>query len=349
MASIVRENRPKKPWRVQWVEDGRKRTMRFATRREAEAFVGDIARGKRVTTEAPRLVEWVPRWIMEDGPTWESRTRHDRGADLDKWVLPYLGNRRLRDISRSDVKAWRSRVMADGATAYRAQRAMTILSACLSAAVEADLIPANPCAGVKAVAWKKNTREPVPLATVEALRLTLARERDRALVSVLAYAGLRPGEAVALEWDDVREATIVVRRGLRDSGKTKTGSLRTIPIIPAVREDLDALERGSGSVFGIVNWRNWAGRVLRPARQEAGMTGDAYALRHTAASLWIAEGKSVIEVSRLLGHSTPRLTMDTYGHLFEEAQLRPAESAADAATRARRSAHASRRSRVRTA
>ena len=42
----------------------------------------------------------------------------------------------------------------------------------------------------------------------------------------------------------------------------------------------------------------------------------AAGLRHTAASLWIAAGGDIKTVSAWLGHSTAKLTLDTYGHLW---------------------------------
>lgn len=43
---------------------------------------------------------------------------------------------------------------------------------------------------------------------------------------------------------------------------------------------------------------------------------EAHDLRHTAASLWIAAGVDIKTVSTWLGHSTAKLTLDTYGHLM---------------------------------
>jgi integrase len=163
------------------------------------------------------------------------------------------------------------------------------------------------------------------------------------VVSLLAYAGCRPGELLTLSWDDVGEATIVLRTaaGAGDEKGTKTGVLRSVPLIQPLREDLDALGREQDRVLGRLDWPNWRGRVWKPARQATGFRGRPYDLRHTFASLLIAEGRPVHYVARLLGHSTPRLTLDTYGHLFDEAQLRPDEPIEAAAMRARHAASSS--------
>jgi hypothetical protein len=85
---------------------------------------------------------------------------------------------------------------------------------------------------------------------------------------------------------------------------------------------------------------SWREKTWGAAKLMVGSTATPYDLRHTAASLWIASGLNHREVAQLLGHSTPALTLDTYGHLFEEAQLVDGESVEDAALRARAAAAA---------
>jgi len=337
MSSLIKEaDRPRKPWRVDWMQLGRRRTTRFATKREAEAFIGDLARGDRVAEKTITLNEWVPTWIKTHGLEWEQRTRRDRANEMDRWVLPWLGKVRLGDLSRRDIRTWRTAMIESGATVYAAQHAVKTLSTCLGDAVDDDILPANPCAGLKALQWARLPQEPATLREVEAVRARMPTVRDRAAVSLLAYAGLRPGELISLRWADVREHSLVVRRGAgRVTGETKSGSIRTIPIIGVLADDLAAFERDDGTVLRIANWGNWAGRVWRPAARAARVARAPKVLRHTAASLWIAEGRDVQQVAHLMGHANTRLIHDTYGHLFQEAQLAGGQDIQAAASEAR--------------
>lgn len=337
MASLIHEpERPRKPWRVDFSTLGRRQTKRFAAKREAEAFIGDLARGRRLGMRSMRLNEWVPEWITTHGPEWEPRTQDDRTRYTDDWILPWLGKARISEITRVDVRGWRAAIVASGATPYVAQAAVRVLSACLGDAFRDDIIQGNPCVGLTPLSWERQDRDPWTLEEVERIRRVMESPHDQAAVSLMAYCGVRPSELVRVTWADVREATAVIRRGARTSGGTKTESVRTVPIIRPVRDDLSRLDRNGGTIFRIPSWDNWTMRTFRPARVAVGVDRTPYALRHTAASLWIAEGRTMLEVAQLLGHSTPRLTMDTYGHLFGEAQLRPNESAEKAAMRARR-------------
>ena len=60
-------------------------------------------------------------------------------------------------------------------------------------------------------------------------------------------------------------------------------------------------------------------RTLRPAAGEAGVPGAAFhAFRHSCASMLIAEGLNIVQVSRWLGHHSPSFTLDVYAHLMDD-------------------------------
>jgi integrase len=174
--------------------------------------------------------------------------------------------------------------------------------------------------------------------------LARGRRRDATLVSVLAYAGLRPGEALALRWGDVGERTILVDRAvaLGDVKGTKTGKRRSVRLLAPLAVDLaewrlargrpddDALvfPRKDGRVWMEEDWRNWRQRVFAPVATAVGLDRfRPYDLRHSFVSLLFAEGRTVIEVARQAGHS-PTMALATYGHVIEElegGERRPAE------------------------
>ena len=151
---------------------------------------------------------------------------------------------------------------------------------------------------------------------------------------MLAYAGLRPGEALALTWSHVRDRTLLIDgRGERRRGRQdKTRRRRTIRLLPPLGADLaewrlragrppdDALvfPGHDGGPWSLAAYKNWHRRNFRPAIAAAGLTGARpYDLRHSFVSLLIAEGHNVVEVARQAGHS-PKMALDTYAHVFEE-------------------------------
>jgi integrase len=169
---------------------------------------------------------------------------------------------------------------------------------------------------------------------------------DAAMVVLLAYAGLRPEELVALRWGDLQGGVIVVDRAFTcgELKGTKSGARRTVEIIPPLAHDLaayrphvtdpDALIAPNAS-GGFLHWGNWRNRVWSPACAAAGVKAAPYDLRHTYCSLRIHEGRSPLLVAAAMGHASGELVWRRYGHLFDAARLAPAVSMVDAIEAAR--------------
>lgn len=150
--------------------------------------------------------------------------------------------------------------------------------------------------------------------------------RDRALVSVLAYAGLCPEEALALRWTDVGNVLVIDRAWTHGEEKpTKTHCRRTVEVVSAVHDDLEELRKegaGEGLVFrdsrgNHLSLTNWRGRVWKPACAAVGIEAVPYDGRHSYASLLIHEGRSPLAVAAAMGHSSAETTWRHYVHLFE--------------------------------
>lgn len=334
---------------------GRRTSKRFATQREARAWLAAVERGAVSAQARMRLDDWLEQWIRSHGPEWARKTLHERAWYAQTHISPGLGRVRIGEITRPDVRNWRAGMLDQGTPPKVVNAAVRILSACLGAAVGNDILAANPCQGLRPLPVTPVDREPATLDEVEGIRVEMHHPEDRLVASLIAYGGLRPGEVRSLRWRDVRPNALFVLRAADTAGRTKTtktGSTRTVPTIAPLRADLDALTRGHPDDLVVpraLDWSNWTMRVWRHARTLAECRPAPYALRHTYASLLIAEGRTVFEVAALLGHSTPNLTMNTYGHLFAEAQIAPDQNMSEAAEAARERAphHAEERTRRR--
>ena len=181
--------------------------------------------------------------------------------------------------------------------------------------------------------------------------------RDAALLSVLAYAGLRPGEALGLRWGDIRERTILIQRSvsLGEEADTKTRQHRTVRLVEPLAADLCEWRLAAGRpddselVFpgkGREPWtqaayQSWRRRAFRRASLAAGLAhARPYDLRHSFASLLLHQGRSVIYVARQLGHDA-RLTLNRYGHVIDELEDGPRLEAEAAVANARLAARTS--------
>ena len=130
---------------------------------------------------------------------------------------------------------------------------MMVLSSVLQRAVEWGRIPSNPVRLIrKPTAKRERAVRPLAPLSVETMRTRLLahnRMKDATLVCMLAYAGLRPSEALALRWGDIHARTLLVERALTPDGEvtpTKTGQVRSVCLVAPLREDLMARRREAG-------------------------------------------------------------------------------------------------------
>jgi integrase len=261
----------------------------------------------------------------------------------------------LRELTPDVVNRFRLELEASGVGPASIRKSLVLLQGVLQRACEWGRLASNPAAIVrKPVPPRKRTIVPLAPERVEAIRFVLlagGRIRDATLVSVLAYAGLRPGEALALRWAHVRERTLLVEGAvsLGSIEGTKTGRTRTVSVLGPLAQDLAELRLHSrrpsahellfpghdDEPWTATAYRNWRRRIYTPAAEAAGIERPRpYDLRHSFVSLLIAEGRSVVDVARQAGHS-PTVALDTYAHVFEEFDPGERINAADRIRKAR--------------
>lgn len=322
---------------ARWRQDGRARAKTFDRRSDAVAF--ERERRREATLGAHglpepspiTLLEWVRRWWDAEAPGWSPSTRRTYANLIDLWIVPYAGGVRLRDLGHARVRAWREEIVRAGCPPTQANKATRVLSAALGVAVTDGLLPSNPVRGLRRLHVAISRPRVLDPEQVERLRAAMPTVRDVVLVGLLAYAGLRPGEALALRWGDVGRL-LVVDRAVSDGviRQTKTNTRRTVDVIAPLAADLELLrpkvadpealvihgERGQ-----VLDLNNWRGRTWADACTAAGVKATPYDGRHTFASLLIHEGRSLPYVAIALGHASATTTLNHYAHLFDEARL----------------------------
>jgi integrase len=334
-------------WQVLWRDpDGRQRSETKLTRRDAERRNREISelrwqdRLDKVDAGAEPLAEATDRWWSEHAePNLALATRKSYAQILDCHLLPRLGSTPIRDIDPATVVVLQRTLGTEGIGGPTVHRTLMVLSSIMRHAVVCGRIDRNPVGPVR-IKRPRRQRAIRPLApiTVERLRAAMLARGDNAgavLVCVMAYAGLRPGEATALAWEHIGTRTVLVERATDQSGshiETKTGVIRTVQLLAPLAEDLAAWRTAQGNLppgspiaprtdgrgWTIDDYKNWRRRHFDPALKQAGLEpARPYDLRHSFASLMIQAGYSPVELAAELGHS-PTLTLDTYAHIFSE-------------------------------
>lgn len=338
---------------VRWREGGRQRSRAFIKSGDATAFDLDVKRRQQLGAIAPGVLqsrmtlaqfmedEWWPRYAVPNlKPSTKRRYLEVWGAHL----LPRVGDYELRAITPMLVEDLRDQLARQGLGPASQRKTLLLLSGIMRRAAVRGLVPGNPVVDVD-MPKAPPTRRPQPLSprTVEKIRAQL-RLRDATLVSLLAYGGVRPGEAYAAKWGDLSDRTLYVPA-------RKTSRERYLKLVAPLAQDLAEWRMHQGRpgdrelIFAATEarnsggesiWANWVRRVYHPAAKAAGVTGDmrAYRLRGSFVSLMLWEGQSLTRVAEWAGHSVATLARH-YAGVLEELEDQPRVPAAEAIRQAR--------------
>ena len=253
-----------------------------------------------------------------------SRSHDEYAARVELHMLPTFRDVPIVSIQRASVIEWREK-LHERVSASTVNTITGTLSSAFSYFVDHAWVAANPCARIKSL--KHDARVFPWLDSPDAITRLLAEMRPniRTLCAVLVGTGMRLDEALHLRWDDVdlEHRLIAVHRGSK--GTTKSGKARRVPIFDAVLPVLKAMKLARG--HNVLLWPGAKrGRPLsqpsvrvpfKDAADRAGLPKElrVHDLRHTFASLFLVDGGDIFKLSRILGHSSVKITADTYAHL----------------------------------
>ena len=207
-------------WVDRWREGGRHRQRTFDRRGDRDAFRGERIRRQQLgglvlldEGDVTLAVFMEDYWRLHAVPNLEPATRATYRQQWAKHIRPRLGEYELRAITAQVIlRELVEPMRRAGAGDPTLLQVLAVLQAIFAYAVTMERVSDNPVSRV-AKPKQPGGREvpPVPPTTVEQLRARLG-PADALMVSVLAYAGLRPQELLALQWNDIHERAILVRR-----------------------------------------------------------------------------------------------------------------------------------------
>jgi integrase len=337
-------------YRVRYRKPDRTQTDKrgFRTKRDAELFLASVevskARGEFVDATASKAL------IGPLGEAWLARQTHLKPSSFrpveSAWrnhVLPVWGGVAVSDVRKTAVQQWVSELTLgdpDAAPPRKPKgatlviRAYGVLAAILDDAVSDRRTLSNPARGVT---LPRKVKKPHVYLTHDQVHELASASKYPTLVLVLAYCGLRWGEATGLR---VKHLDMLRRRFLIEENAVQVGSVievgtpknhkkRTVPFPKFLGERLARQCEGKGRDALVFPGEN--GHHLRLARvHEDNMSWFAGAvkragipritphdLRHSAASFAVSAGANVKAVQKMLGHSSAAMTLDVYADLFD--------------------------------
>lgn len=308
-------------WGVRVYEHGRWRwvgtfpTAKQARRAEAQAMVEEA---REVQTVAEYAAVWLEGYEHR-----VKRSSYQRARSAVSRITKHaLGDEPIGSISLATAERFSRQEAASLQTAV----------AILNHAIARGAARLNPLKGLSRKGPGRKYLAPLTVDQVASLASQARQSHDEpfgttlsAFLTVAAYSGMRPGELYALEQRDIDRETnrIMVRRRVHQGhvDLPKSGRQREISLLPEAADALDLLpKRGEGLVFtakrgGRLSESLMSGNYWPPVRALYGRKVDVYELRHFCGHhLYVTLGLPARVVAAQLGHSSPRLVEDLYGH-----------------------------------
>jgi integrase len=213
------------------------------------------------------VADYATRWLRQITSHVTPKTAEGYRQMLHYYILPTLGKRNLGTVDRGAVKALLAERRAAGYSKSTVRFVRATLSVLCADAIEDGFLVVNPAQGLSrrgrsgpgtiSQAERQASIRPLSVSQLDAFLSTVSdagAPQEAVLFLTLADAGLRPGEALALQWTDLDVATqeILVERALAGTTikPTKTYARRRVELTPrllAALEDLANDSRGRGA------------------------------------------------------------------------------------------------------
>jgi integrase len=322
-------------WRARYVDDrGREHAKGFERKMDAQHWLDEqtatIVHGTHVAPRDAQLTveQWCETWL--DGYRVHRPSTVNTAQVHVRRIIAEFGDMPLSAVRPSHIKSWTAQLQADGAAASYAHVLHTRLSQIFSDAVHDGLLGRNPCS--RRTSPPAGKQKPY-VATTEQVWAIYDTVPDHLGAAVLlgAFAGLRISEVCALRVDDVDFARGIVhpKQQWPDRPLKTAGSDAPIPIpreltlllaasvkaYPGEYMVNDPVARTRCAPWTII-------RAIRAVRSKVEGLPQGFTfhdLRHYLASLLIASGADIKTVQARMRHASATTTLDTYGHLFPDA------------------------------
>ncbi|MDL5351091.1 site-specific integrase [Microbacterium sp. zg-YB36] len=296
-----------------------KRALAEATNAEHEA---DKPGWRDPRAGARKWGEWYEEWraVREDA---DKLSQTDKSL-LKNHIIPAWQDVALASITRFDVRAWAAKLGASkedggaGLSESTVKRVVAVFSGSLSAAIDKEILATNPCFRLGLEPGETDVVRFFSRKRVaKMLKKLKDRPEDRAMLAIMVGCGLRWGEMAGLrpERVDLKRRMLRVSHVRKQNGKVKKypkgRKIRDVPIPEwVVAEIKPFVKEGREFVFMRTNSSNWR----RDVWSHLDTGGRIHDLRHTYASWLLQSGVEIAKVSKLMGHSSIRVT-ERYAHL----------------------------------
>lgn len=306
----------------------------FRRRDEAQRFDMSQQEVPQQAIDTATVANLADVWLTEHVTGLSQRTQRDYRLQVEKRINPHLGGTKVERLTPRQVTTWLKTIGTEHTRS--ANKALGVLKAMLRWG------RANGYTTTRAADDVKRLKAPPPKAAnpwtpaeVEELAEAMPGLRDRTIIYLAAYSGLRFSELRALRWQDVDldEGVVHVAHSLDLDGSLKppkSHQERSLPILrpglAALREWRDATT-GTDFIFRTRHGGTLSKDWYKTVHQVTGRRVYLHELRDTYASILIAAGIGEMELTMWLGHTSVELTRRRYARLYASRQSQIADAA----------------------
>src|SRR5829696_2898365 len=332
---------------VQTATGSKRNTIYGKTRQEVsetlDQALADRNSGLIFDAENLTVGEYLDRWLRDSVQgSVRASTYKSYGHQVRRYLKPSLGQMKLRKLSPMHLQGLYREMQDRGLSARTVQYAHAVLHRALEQATRWGMVGRNVAEDVDLPQVRCEEMRPLNRDQTRALLKAAEGHRLEALYIVAVHTGMRPGEILALKWDDVDLdfGTLQLNRALSDGEFTAPKTARSRRRIKLTTGSVKALrahrrrqleERmqraGLWQDYGLVfpstvgtplSHRNLV-RSFKSLLKRAGLPSSTrlYDLRHTCATLLLNSNVHPKYVQELLGHASIAQTLDTYSHVLE--------------------------------
>lgn len=245
---------------------------------------------------------------------------------LENHLVPFFGEKDMADIKAKDSRDYAAAKLSEGYADKTINNHLLVLNRFLNVAREEGVLN-GPKAKVERIPTEWSEARYLNAKEIKALLRAAAADAEHyhQMIVLSLNTGIRSGELLGLSWKDVDldHKKLRIRKSLcRTSGQLKApknGKQRDVFLNDAALKCLDSVAAPSERVGMVFNVKYSAAHdaIVRIGKKAGLEAIGWHTLRHTFASLLVLEGVPLFTVSRLLGHSSIRIT-ERYAHLNDE-------------------------------
>ena len=295
--------------------------------------------------------EWFNTWLEEYcANSCKPLTVASYRGMIENHIIPHIGAMEVQAVRGDHIQRIYNAMTKGGASGKTVKNASAVMHKAFTVARKQGLISINPCDGATLPKVEKKDIHPLTDAEIPAFLSAIDGDSMRNAYALCLFAGLREGECIGLSWGQVdfekRRLTINQQLQKRKDGdkgyyiaaSTKSGKSRTIEL-PGIAVEYLRNEKAKQAERRLQAGKAWSNPDNLVFTNELGKNIAIstfyerfkaiassigrpdlrpHDLRHTAATVAVANGADIKSVQDMLGHATASFTLNVYAHTSEK-------------------------------